>query len=387
MKNLNAENINEDILCQFNMINDTIKDLSKFLHDNPEESFKEYKSAKYIVNILKKFDFDICEGFMDIPTAFVATKGSGHPKICFICEYDADPEKGHITGNNLSASSSIAAALSLAPIINNIDGTIMVMGCPGQLKNSCDSVLVKQGAFDDIDAAFIIRPYTYNGYINSSDAHLPVKLSFEWDKEKIPNIPTGVYSPSDACILTLNFISVLSRGLLSDCSINNVSYEENTVKLDIKTKSIDQAEALNEKIKSISNAISECMNLSFNTCLHAMPCHEFINNSTLLRLFAHNLKQNGIIEIKEFNPKGNLTGCGCISSAVPCISPFISIVPENKNIEYKSHDFAECAASDYAFSTMIKAAKTLAFTACDLLQKKSLLEEAILNIKTPKHYV
>jgi hypothetical protein len=119
-----------------------------------------------------------------------------------------------------------------------------------------------------------------------------------------------------------------------------------------------------------------------------MPCHEFINNSTLMRLFAHNLKQNGIIDLLECESKSNIISCGCISSVVPCISPFISILPQGtKDVSYGTAEFSDYAASEYALSQMIKAAKALAFTAYDIFNRQSLLKDAFLNLKLPSKHV
>jgi Metal-dependent amidase/aminoacylase/carboxypeptidase len=91
----------QEIITYLSTIKQQLFDLSKYIYDNPEHSFNEYKSSKYIINILRQNNFNITENFLNIPTAFFAQYGSGHPKICYICEYDAVENKGHINGHNL----------------------------------------------------------------------------------------------------------------------------------------------------------------------------------------------------------------------------------------------------------------------------------------------
>ena len=92
---------------------DELFELNKYLYTNPEPSYKEFKCYDYITNFLSNHNFNIQKKFLDLETSFYASKGNGYPKICFLCEYDAVPEDGHITGHNLVATTSIAASLAL----------------------------------------------------------------------------------------------------------------------------------------------------------------------------------------------------------------------------------------------------------------------------------
>ena len=67
--------------------------------------------------------FLLCEikkNFLDLETSFYASKGNTYPKICFLCEYDAVPGEGHLTGHNLLTTTSLGASLALAKAIENI---------------------------------------------------------------------------------------------------------------------------------------------------------------------------------------------------------------------------------------------------------------------------
>lgn len=59
--------------------------------DFAEVGYKETKSAALHVQHLKEAGFKVETGVADIPTAFVATYGSGSPVIGILAEFDALP--------------------------------------------------------------------------------------------------------------------------------------------------------------------------------------------------------------------------------------------------------------------------------------------------------
>src|SRR3712207_1922897 len=107
----------QEIIKHIISMENDLFNISKYLYENPEESFCEHKAHDYLINILKQNNFEIKEKFLDIPTAFMAKFGDGHPKICYICEYDCGCKKGHIVGSNLVSSMSIGAAIGLSKVI------------------------------------------------------------------------------------------------------------------------------------------------------------------------------------------------------------------------------------------------------------------------------
>ncbi len=56
-----------------------------------EVGYQEYKSSKLLQETLKGEGFSIESGVADIPTAFVASYGSGKPVIAILAEFDALP--------------------------------------------------------------------------------------------------------------------------------------------------------------------------------------------------------------------------------------------------------------------------------------------------------
>ncbi|WP_125154551.1 M20 family peptidase [Clostridium rectalis] len=363
-------------------ISNDIFNISKYLYDNPEASFKEFKACRYLTNILKKNNFQVTEKLLNIPTAFSAKYGEGHPKICYICEYDTIEDEGHITGHNLISSMSVAAAISLSKVMDKFQGTVIVLGCPGEFVGSSKITMKKQGIFDDIDAVLMAHPDIVTAESGSSMALLPLKINYKspasLSYRKLIN-----YSSLDACLFTFNSLNLLSKGL-NNTSIDGVIAKggsspylmptEAEAKFYIRGTKMCYVENIEKRLREFIKNISNLMEIQSEISIYELPYEELITNSTLSRLFSHNLKESGIIDIKD--PKDTYSGLsiGTISHCVPCIHPYISIV-ESPSIKYSSGEFAMATISNYAHDKVIKTAQALAITALDLIEGEHLLQE------------
>ncbi|NJN42782.1 MAG: amidohydrolase [Flammeovirgaceae bacterium] len=146
-----------------------------------EVGFQETKSSALLQETLKKEGFTIQQGVADMPTAFVATYGSGKPVIGILGEFDAlpgvsqdaVPEKkevegrpaGHACGHNLFGTASSAAAIGVKNWLaaNKKEGTIRFYGTPAEEGGSGKVYMVRAGLFKDVDAVFHWHPGSGNG--------------------------------------------------------------------------------------------------------------------------------------------------------------------------------------------------------------------------------
>lgn len=357
--------------------------LNQYLYNNPEVSYSEYNSCKYISNFLSKYDFEVTENFLDLPTAFYAKKGNGHPKICFLCEYDAVPEQGHLTGHNLLTTTSLAAALSLSKIIEKVHGTVIVIGCPGEYLGGTKSVMVKQGVFDEIDAVLMAHPDIITSESGSSSAIIPLKVKFT-GHSGLSFLNKGQYTSLDGVLLTFNILNALLKGFPKDVEVNSILSKggltplllplESEAKFYIRANEMDIAKIAESKLREIIIYVSKLIRIPYSISLYEPENEELITNRTLNRLFSHNLKENGIIKIGDSRDIHSGLGLGVVSKKVPCIQPYISII-DGKNIQYGTKEFGEETITEFAFKQCMKGALSLAFTGFDLIQNENLLSE------------
>ena len=162
-----------------------------------EVGYQEYKSSELLQNKLRSAGFAVEAGVAGIPTAFVATYGSGKPVIGFLAEFDAlpglsqqaVPEKavdesrnsGHGCGHNLFGVGSVAAAISVKEQLaaGNFRGTVKVYGTPAEEGGSGKVYMVRAGLFDGVDVVLHWHPGNANSAnASSSLANVTAKFRF-----------------------------------------------------------------------------------------------------------------------------------------------------------------------------------------------------------------
>ena len=150
--------------------------LARELWENPELGLHETESAALLSGRLESEGFEVERGIGDMPTAFVASYGTGSPRVGILGEYDALPnlsqavtareepvEKGapgHGCGHNLFGVGSLGAAIAVKEAIENgeLDGTVRYYGCPAEETLVGKVYMARDGAFDGLDAALTWHP-------------------------------------------------------------------------------------------------------------------------------------------------------------------------------------------------------------------------------------
>lgn len=145
-----------------------------------ELGYIETKSSGLLQNMLKEEGFNVTAGVAEIPTAFVASFGTGKPVIGILAEFDALPgisqdavpyksEKkgctsGHACGHHLFGTASSAAAIAIKQWMSRsgAKGTIKVFGTPAEEGGSGKVYMARAGLFDDVDAMINWHPGSGN---------------------------------------------------------------------------------------------------------------------------------------------------------------------------------------------------------------------------------
>lgn len=146
-----------------------------------EVGFQEVKSSALLQQTLKDNGFNVQANVAGMPTAFVATYGSGSPVIGILAEFDALPglsqnatpekepnsklESGHGCGHHLFGVASAAAGIELKNYLekNKINGTIKVFGTPAEEGGSGKVYMTREGLFNGVDVVIHWHPDSKNG--------------------------------------------------------------------------------------------------------------------------------------------------------------------------------------------------------------------------------
>ena len=79
-----------------------------------ELGFQEVETSKYLTGQLEKFGFKVQRGVAGMPTAFIASAGTGQPILGILAEYDALPGVSQAAESARKASASALITTSLA---------------------------------------------------------------------------------------------------------------------------------------------------------------------------------------------------------------------------------------------------------------------------------
>ena len=136
----------------------TLVDLSHRVHAHPELNFEEERAAAWVAGVLADGGFDVEAGAAGLPTAFVATAGSGPLTIGICAEYDALPGIGHACGHNIIAAAAAGAGLALRPLVDDLGVTLRVFGTPAEEGGGGKVLMLERGAFAGVHAAMMVHP-------------------------------------------------------------------------------------------------------------------------------------------------------------------------------------------------------------------------------------
>jgi amidohydrolase len=146
-------------------IQDDIVRVSRSIHAHPELGLHENWSCAFLCKEAAAMGFKVETPVAGLDTAFVAryTSGKPGPAIGFLCEYDALPELGHGCGHNIIAAASFGAAVALRSAVDELGGSIVLIGTPDEEAISDESkggkvVMARAGVFDGLDAAMMMHP-------------------------------------------------------------------------------------------------------------------------------------------------------------------------------------------------------------------------------------
>lgn len=135
--------------------------LSHRIHANPEVAFEEHQAASDVADALREHGYTVQIPVAGLATAVLGTMdgraGEGST-VAVLAEYDALPGLGHGCGHNLMAAAGVGAAIGLAAVIDQLPGTVVVMGTPAEESGSAKGTMVAAGMFDGVDAALQFHP-------------------------------------------------------------------------------------------------------------------------------------------------------------------------------------------------------------------------------------
>jgi amidohydrolase len=381
---LEEEKLKEKLKAELEIRRSELVRLSSDIHDNPELGFQEVKAVSWLSNYLENNGFCVEKGVAGLATAFQATYGEGKPKIAVLAEYDALPGIGHGCGHNIIAASAVGAGVASKIVVDNLGGSIIVLGTPGEETFGSKIDMIKAGIFDDVDVAMMVHPSVLNMAIYRTLACLPLEVEFFGKAVHAAIHPAEGVNALEAIILAFNSINSLRQHIKEQARIHgiitnggeapNVVPAYSAAKFIIRAPDYAYLEELKGKVlncfKGASSASGARLKYRWGEKVYA----PIKNNVAMARLFSDNLESLGRkLDIFDSRSPFGSSDMGNVSEVVPSIHPMVAIA--SHPVSLHSTEFASAAASEAGYQGLLDAAKAMAMTVVDIIGRPGVLEK------------
>ena len=397
-----------------------------------EVGYKEAKSSALLQKTLRDNGFAVQAGVAGIPTAFVATYGSGKPVIGILAEYDALPglsqqavpdktpiagqNSGHGCGHNLFGTASVAAGIEIQKLMKEgkLRGTVKVYGCPAEEGGSGKVYMVRDGLFKDVDAVVHWHPGNENrAMMNNYLANSSAKFRFHGIASHAASSPERGRSALDAVEAMDNMVNMMREHVPQETRIHyvitsggkapNVVPEFAEVYYYVRHPSREQVKDVFARVVKAAEGAALGTGTTMDYEIIG-GTHDLLLNETLARALQVNLEQVGGVtytpEEAAFGTKiqsslgfavppvvtaatvgafsthdgGGSTDVGDVSYMVPTVgleaATWIPGTPAH------SWQAVACSGKEIGTKGMMVAAKTMALTAIDLFSDAALLTKS-----------
>jgi aminobenzoyl-glutamate utilization protein B len=223
---------------------DRLVEISDTIWEYAELGLVEDRSSKLLADEMEEHGFEVERGVAGMPSAFVATWGSGKPVIGVMGEYDAlpgisqkkvpykDPLRegapGHGCGHNIHGTSGMAGAVAVRYTLEaeGLPGTIKFFGSPAEENYDGKVFMVRSGYFDGVEACLSHHPSSMNtAGLSSSTAVNSVKFHFYGKTSHAAGNPEQGRSALDAIELMNIGVNFLREHVIDKARIHYVIEE------------------------------------------------------------------------------------------------------------------------------------------------------------------
>jgi aminobenzoyl-glutamate utilization protein B len=215
--------------------------VARAIWEYAEVGYQETRSSALLQEELTRAGFRVEAGVAGIPTAFVASAGSGKPVIGILAEYDALPginqdavperkpiagkNAGHACGHHLFGTASVSAGIALADWLkkSGTPGTIRVYGTPAEEGGSGKVYMVRAGLFNDVDAVMHWHASDVNfGGIDKALANKSAKFRFHGISAHASGAPEKGRSALDGVEAMDHMANMMREHIPSDARMHYV---------------------------------------------------------------------------------------------------------------------------------------------------------------------
>lgn len=420
---------------------DKLIQISDKIWEHAETAFQETESAQLLADYAEDQGFEVERGVAGIPTAFVATYGSGRPVISVLGEFDALPglsqdtkptkspleegAPGHGCGHNIFGAGSLGAAIAIKEQIENGDlkGTVKFIGTPSEEKYFGKIWMVREGIWDDVDVNISWHPSSsIEADVQSSLALVDFKIEFFGQAAHASSDPWNGRSASDALELYTTGVNYYREHVKPTVRMHyhiqdggqvvNVVPDYSRLWMRVRDTKRSGMMPVYERLMEMAEGAAILADVDYKVSLIS-GIYETLVNREGGKIMQNNLELLGPIEYTdaeiEFgkqiqeatgkpqigmdssikpledtkeNPGGGSTDVGDVSWNVPNINLSATIAP--KGTPWHSWAVVACGGMSIGHKGLVYSSKAMAMTMADLFKNPELVNKVKAEYKERK---
>jgi amidohydrolase len=368
-------------------------ELSHTVHAHPELAFEEERAAEWVADALSG-PFTIEAGACDIPTAFVATAGSGPFTVAICAEYDALPGIGHACGHNVIAAAAVGAGLALASLADDLGITVKVMGTPAEEKGGGKILMLERGAFAGVHAAMMVHPSS-----NDDNDHMPClaiqdfEVSYHGKTAHASAFPELGVNAADALTIAQMSIGLLRQHIKQSDRIHgivlhggdapNVVPHETSGRWYVRAKNLKQLAELEPRVVRCFEAGALATGCTVDIDKAGPPYSEFEHDKGLAAFYRANAEHLGrkFVDLPEEVARkfAGSTDMANVSLALPTIHPMLGLdcFP---SVNHQPEFTAACITSK-ADQAVVDGAIAMAWTVIDAAKDSATRDRLMAGVR------
>ncbi len=372
-------------------ISEELVGLSHRIHGKPELAFEEESSSAWCAEMLTGAGFDVEDGVCGLPTAFVATAGSGPLTIAVCAEYDALPGIGHACGHNVIAAAGVGAGLALAQVADDIGITVKVMGTPAEEGGGGKIIMLDGGAFEGVNAAMMVHPSPHELARQEFIASQAMDISYKGKSAHASAYPHEGINAADAVTVAQVAIGLLRQQITAKDRIHgivtkggdasNIIPESAGGRWQVRSRTLEDLAVLEPRVKRCfeAGALATGCELSYEP--REKPYSEFVFDDDMVELYRRNAEALGRtfsdLSREDRERASGSTDMANVSLALPAIHPMLgldSLPAVNHQPEFAAH-----CATDIADKAALEGAIAMAWTTIDIAADEAMVERLVAH--------
>lgn len=344
--------------------------VSHEIFDHPELCFEEHFAHDLLCDVLEQEGLSVTRHAHGLDTAFVAEAGSTGPVVAVICEYDALPGVGHACGHNVIAAAGLGAGLAAARLADEVGGRVRVIGTPAEEGGGGKVLLLRERAFDGVDAALMVHPADHDLPTMDAIAIQRLAVTYTGEASHAAAAPWDGRNALDAAVLGYVNVAALRQHIRPEERIHgifteageqaNVVPRRTAASWYVRSPSMEGLGSLKERVLTCLSAGATAAGCTMEHRWLDPAYEDLLDDPWLLGRWVHHSTVLGRPpeDPSEVGAVVGSTDMGNVSHVVPSIHPMIAVAPPGVAIH--TPQFALHARGQAGDAAVVDGAKALA---------------------------